>query len=89
MDGACEAEDLLSMYHLVNWSKANGGAGITPGFGKWKNVKSIFPIHNESANTALLGHLSRRLFLNNEDLDRIRDLFGVKVLHSITTITRY
>ncbi|KAH7311348.1 calcium-activated chloride channel-domain-containing protein [Stachybotrys elegans] len=79
VDGDFEAEDLLSMYHLVNWSKANGGAAITPGYGKWENVKSIFPIHNESANAALLGHMSTRLFLGSRDLDRIRDLFGVKV----------
>jgi anoctamin-10 len=79
VDGQSEAEDLLSMYHLVNWSMENGGAGITPGKGKWKNVKSIFPIHNDSANTALLGHLSRRVFLTERDLDQIRDLFGVKV----------
>jgi anoctamin-10 len=79
VDGQSEAEDLLSMYHLVNWSMENGGAGITPGKGKWKNVKSIFPIHNDSANTALLGHLSRRVLLTERDLDQIRDLFGVKV----------
>ncbi|KAI9151383.1 hypothetical protein HJFPF1_08585 [Paramyrothecium foliicola] len=79
VDGDFEAEDLLSMYHLVNWSKANGGAAITPGFGKWKDVKSIFPIHNDAANTALLGRLSRRLLLSDKDLDRIRDLLGVKV----------
>ncbi|RYO90730.1 hypothetical protein DL762_002532 [Monosporascus cannonballus] len=77
--GCFEAEDALSMYHLVNWSKENGGAGITPGFGKWKNVKSIFPIHNEPVNKALLKHLSKRFFLTTEDLDRIRDLFGSKV----------
>ncbi|RYP51472.1 hypothetical protein DL768_003202 [Monosporascus sp. mg162] len=77
--GDFEAEDVLSMYHLVNWSKENGGAGITPGFGKWKNVKSIFPIHNEPVNKALLKHLSKRFYLNTEDLDRIRDLFGSKV----------
>lgn len=68
------------MYHLVNWSKANGGAGITPEFGQWENVKSIFPLHNDAANQALLKHLSRRFILTNEDLDQIRDLFGSKVL---------
>ncbi|KAK7757132.1 hypothetical protein SLS62_000679 [Diatrype stigma] len=78
-NGYFEAEDILSVYHLVSWSKENGGAGITPGLGKWKNVKSIFPIHNGPVNEALLKHLSTQLFLRTADLDRIRNLFGSKV----------
>ncbi|KAK7054370.1 hypothetical protein VNI00_003564 [Paramarasmius palmivorus] len=77
--GAFEAEDILSVYHLVNWSKELGGAGVTPGYGKWKNVKSIFPLHNERANQELLYYLSKRLFLRYSDIDKIRDLFGAKV----------
>ena len=50
-----------------------------PESGQWKNVKSIFPIHNEDVSTALLKHLSRRIFLTTQDLDQIRDLFGSKV----------
>lgn len=79
LPGAFEAEHILSVYHLVNWSKDIGGAGITPGYGKWENVKSIFPVHNQAANRRLLLHLSKRLLLCKEDLDQIRDLFGSKV----------
>lgn len=79
VDDAFEAEYLLSVYHLINWSKELGGAGITPGEGKWEHVKSIFPIHNTGANNVLLRHLSKRVFLSNEDLDMIRNLFGSKV----------
>lgn len=79
VDGAFEAEDLLSMYHLVSWSKSLGGAGITPGLGKWERVKSIFPLHNERVNQGLLIDLSKRIFLTRTDLDRIRNLFGAKV----------
>lgn len=79
LPGAFEAEHILSAYHLVNWPKDLGGAGITPGHGRWANVRSVFPLHNQGANRALLVHLSRRLLLRNEDLDRIRDLFGAKV----------
>lgn len=79
LPGAFESEYILSVYHLINWSKDHGGAGITPGHGKWENVKSIFPIHNQGANRALLLHLSKRLLLRKEDLDQIRDLFGSKV----------
>lgn len=79
VDGAYEAEDILSVYHLVNWPKSNGGAGITPGWGQWENVECIFPLHNEVANLSLLKHLSSRLILTADDLDQIRNLFGTKV----------
>ncbi|KAK8019541.1 hypothetical protein PG990_004679 [Apiospora arundinis] len=79
LEGTFEAEGVLSVYHLVNWQKEQGGAGVTPGFGKWKNVKSIFPIHNGPANKELLKHLSQKMFLTKEDFDKIRDLFGAKV----------
>ncbi|KAL7785510.1 calcium-activated chloride channel domain-containing protein [Trichoderma ceciliae] len=74
-----EAEDLLSMDHLVSWPQSMGGAGITPGLGQWKNVKAIFPMHNEKVNQALLRRLSKELVLSIDDLDKIRDLFGSKV----------
>ncbi|KAH6603133.1 hypothetical protein Trco_007908 [Trichoderma cornu-damae] len=74
-----EAEDILSMDHLVSWPQSMGGAGITPGLGQWKNVKAIFPIHNEKVNQALLRRLSKKLFIGIDDLDKIRDLFGSKV----------
>lgn len=67
------------MYHLVTWKKELGGAGITPQSGKWENVESVFPLHNVRANQALLLHLSKKIFLRVEDLDKIRDLFGSKV----------
>ncbi|ORY03332.1 hypothetical protein BCR34DRAFT_573600 [Clohesyomyces aquaticus] len=73
-NGTFEAEDLLSMFHLVNWQKELVGARITPGIGKWKNVTSIFPLHNDRTNQQLLIHLSKRLFLKIEDLDKVRDL---------------
>ncbi|UKZ83987.1 hypothetical protein TrVFT333_011803 [Trichoderma virens FT-333] len=74
-----EAEDILSMDHLVNWPQSMGGAGITPGIGQWKNVKAIFPMHNDKVNQALLRSLSKKLLLSIDDLDKIRDLFGSKV----------
>jgi anoctamin-10 len=79
VSGSFEAEDILSTHHLVNWPKSNGGAGITPQWGKWKNVQSMFPLHNEVANHTLLRRLSKRLVLTAEDLDSIRDLYGSKV----------
>jgi anoctamin-10 len=79
VDGAYEAEDILSVYHLVNWSKDLGGAGITPEIGQWKNVKAIFPLHNPKVNQSLLSYLSRRFFLTQDDIDSIRNIHGSKV----------
>lgn len=84
-----EAEDVLSMYHLVNWRKELGGAGITPGLGKWKNVTSIFPLHNSATNRKLLTHLSKRVFLSTEDLDQIRNLWGAQVAFYFAFIQTY
>ncbi|KAH6888396.1 calcium-activated chloride channel-domain-containing protein [Thelonectria olida] len=87
--GAFEAEDILSIYHLVSWSKELGGAGITPGTGKWENVKAIFPLHNPAVNQSLLRDLSRKIVLKLEDLDSIRDLFGSKVAFYFAFIQIY
>ncbi|RFU81483.1 plasma membrane channel aqy1 [Trichoderma arundinaceum] len=77
-----EAEDILSMDHLVSWPQSMGGAGITPGLGQWKNVKAIFPMHNDKVNQALLRRLSKKLFVGIDELDMIRDLFGSKACES-------
>lgn len=80
IEGETEAEDLRSINHLVSWQKENGGAGITVNFGKWKNVKASFPLHNQAANRELLHRWSRTTIFTNRDLDAIRALFGEKVL---------
>jgi anoctamin-10 len=86
---AYEAEDVLSVYHLINWRKELGGAGITPGSGQWSNVESIFPLHNPIANKILLAHLSKRIFLTLEDLDQIRGLWGAKIAFYFAFIQTY
>lgn len=77
--GETETESLRSMFHIVTWKKSLGGAGITPGHGKWINVKSVFPLHNRAATQAMLYKWSRQLRLHEEDIDQIRALFGEKV----------
>jgi hypothetical protein len=89
VSGFFEAEDILSVYHLVNWRKELGGAGITPGFGKWGNVSSIFPLHNHRTNRELLTRLSKRIFLQLEDLDQIRDLLGSKIAFYFAFLQTY
>ncbi|ATY58483.1 Anoctamin TMEM 16 [Cordyceps militaris] len=87
--GRFEAEELLTMYHLVQWPKSRGGAGVYPGLGKWSRVTSCFPLHDEAANKALLRHLSSRLWLTTADFDRVRDLFGSKVAFYFAFIQHY
>lgn len=89
VDGSFEAEDVLSVFHLVNWRKDLGGAGITPEYGSWANVTAIYPLHNVVVNGTLLRRLSKKLFLDAEDLDCIRDLWGSKVAFYFAFIQTY
>lgn len=73
------AEALRSAYHLVTWTKEQGGAGITPGHGDWKRVTASYPPQDALANRKLLKYLAGKTFLNDTDLDQIRALFGEKV----------
>lgn len=83
VDGDTQAETLRSMLHLVTFSKENGGAGITANFGKWKNIKASFPLHNQAANKVLSRRLNRLIILEEDDLDDIRALFGEKVIYTL------
>ena len=56
----------------------DGGAGITPKVGEWKNVESIFPLHDQGFNKKWLREWSTKTFLQPEDLDEIRDRLGEK-----------
>ncbi|EAW13470.1 anoctamin family protein [Aspergillus clavatus NRRL 1] len=78
-DAETPAEELRSVYHAVSWQKHLGGAGITPGVGKWESVASAFPLHDQGANAELLRKMSRAMTLTDEDLNAIRALFGEKV----------
>ncbi|KAG2025190.1 hypothetical protein GB937_002951 [Aspergillus fischeri] len=71
-----EAERLRVIYHLITVPKAEGGAGITPRHGEWKNVDAIFPLHDEETNRQCMREWSKKTFLSTEDLDRIRNTFG-------------
>ncbi|KAJ5624817.1 hypothetical protein N7510_001126 [Penicillium lagena] len=73
------AEELRSVYHTITWQKELGGAGVTPKFGKWKNVTASFPLHDQDACGELLRKWSKTTVLTAKDLDIIRALFGEKV----------
>jgi hypothetical protein len=74
-----DSERLLIVYLLITGPKSEGGAGITPQKGEWKNVESIFPLHNHAFNREWLKHWSGKMYISTEDLTQIRDQFGEKV----------
>lgn len=74
-----EAERYRIVYHLITSPKEEGGAGIIPKEGQWKNVESIFPLHDKAFNKDWIMKWSTMTFLKVEDLDDIRDHLGEKV----------
>ncbi|KAL9062498.1 MAG: hypothetical protein Q9157_008870 [Trypethelium eluteriae] len=73
-----EAERLRIIYQLITNPSADGGAGITPKEGEWKNVDSVFPLHDHVHNKAWIKKWSTQWFLKPEDIDEIRNRFGEK-----------
>ncbi|KAF2962839.1 hypothetical protein GQX73_g10732 [Xylaria multiplex] len=74
-----EAERLRLVYLLITKPKNEGGAGITPKKGQWKYVTSVFPLHDNAFNSTWIKAWSTKYFLDDEDLDRVRDKFGESV----------
>ena len=74
-----EAERYRIVYHLITGLKSEGGAGIVPKEGQWKNVESVFPLHDIAFNKNWIKTWSTTTFLKIEDLDEIRDRLGEKV----------
>ena len=66
---------------MITNSREEGGAGITPKHGEWKNVESIFPLHDHAYNKEWIKKWSTMTFLKIEDLDDIRDRFGEKIAY--------
>lgn len=75
-----EAERLRIIHHLITSPWSEGGAGVTPKEGQWKNVESIFPLHDHTFNKEWIKKWSTMTFLKIEDLDQIRNRFGEKVI---------
>ncbi|KAI1434541.1 DUF590-domain-containing protein [Xylaria sp. CBS 124048] len=74
-----EAERLRLVYLLITLPRNEGGAGITPNKGQWKQVTSVFPLHDHAFNRSWIMTLSTKYLLDGEDLDRIRNKFGESV----------
>ncbi|KAL8871021.1 MAG: hypothetical protein Q9174_003063 [Haloplaca sp. 1 TL-2023] len=76
-----EAERFRVIHHLITSPREEGGAGITPKEGQWKNVESIFPLHDHTFNKEWIKKWSTMTFLKAEDFDQIRDRFGEKIAY--------
>jgi anoctamin-10 len=85
VDAATPSEEIRSVFHLVTWTKEQGGAGVTANFGQWKHITASFAPHAWTANKKLLKQLSAKIILGVDDLDSIKALFGEKVLFRHTT----
>jgi anoctamin-10 len=73
------AERLRQIHNMINHPKPDGGAGITPKTGEWKNVDSIFPLHDHAKNKKWLAEFSTKTFLTADDLDELKNCMGEKV----------
>ncbi|KAL8656248.1 MAG: hypothetical protein Q9210_000398 [Variospora velana] len=76
-----EAERFRIIHHLITSPREEGGAGIIPKDGPWKNVESIFPLHDHTFNKEWIKKWSTMTFLKANDLDEIRDRFGEKIAY--------
>jgi anoctamin-10 len=74
-----DAERLRVIYQIMTSPRDEGGLEITPNYGEWENVGSIFTLHDQQTNRSWIMDWSRKTFLTRDDLDRIRDKFGEKV----------
>ncbi|KAJ5152618.1 uncharacterized protein N7482_009096 [Penicillium canariense] len=74
-----EAERLRVISQMITLPTEEGGAGITPKLGEWKNVTALFPLHDEETNKKWLHEWSQKTFLSDDDLDQIRNKFGESV----------
>lgn len=84
-----EAERLRIIYLLMTKSEDEGGAGITPKSGQWKNVESIFPLHDQAFNKKWIQDLSSKYTLSPQDFEKVKDKFGEKIAFYFAFLQSY
>ncbi|ODQ64214.1 DUF590-domain-containing protein [Nadsonia fulvescens var. elongata DSM 6958] len=79
IDDLSSAERLRLVYNIISATPADSGAGITPGYGVWKFIDSIFPLHNHDLNKKWVKDWSSKFFISDSDIDQLRSQHGEKV----------
>ncbi|KAF4552273.1 Calcium-activated chloride channel-like protein [Elsinoe fawcettii] len=74
-----EGERLRIIHRLITLPESEGGAGITAKQGEWKNVESIFALHDHAYNKAWIKRWSTKYLLDAQDIDEIRDRLGENI----------
>ncbi|KAG9625672.1 DUF590-domain-containing protein, partial [Aureobasidium melanogenum] len=62
-----EAERYRIIYRMITNSEEEGGAGKTPKEGEWKNVESIFALHDHAYNKEWIKRWTKKYLLEPED----------------------
>ncbi|RMZ87062.1 hypothetical protein DV736_g5710, partial [Chaetothyriales sp. CBS 134916] len=84
-----DAERLRYIHSMIVAPVEEGGAGITPKYGEWKNVVSVFPLHDHVKNKKWLAEITTKTFLTTEDLDEIRNRVGEKIAYYYAFLQSY
>ncbi|EEQ86196.1 plasma membrane channel protein [Blastomyces dermatitidis ER-3] len=74
-----DAERLLMVHNMITAPSNEGGAGITPKYGEWNHVDSVFPLHDKLLNKTWIKAWTSKTFLTADDLDQIRNHHGEKI----------